>query len=85
MPCFSWACLQAQGAGGATQAVPSHPGTPPPPQGQVAGPPLPVSSSSQRTASSPAGLRWMWKLHAVPGAAAHTILGREALEDIVGR
>lgn len=26
----------------------------------------------------------MWKLHTVPGAAAHTILGREALEDIVG-
>lgn len=83
MLCFSWACLQAQGTRGATQAVPSHPGHPPP-KGQVAGPPLPLSSSSQHTASSSAGLRWMWKLHTVPGAAAHTILGREALEDIVG-
>ena len=82
MPCFSWACLQAQGAGGATQAVPSHAGPPPRARGWPPSPhPLQLTAHhliARRPEIDVEVAHCAW-------SCSHTILGKEALEDTIGR
>lgn len=72
------ACLQTQGPGGATQAVPLHCT---PAHWQAVGPPSPSSLCRPQHLQP----EMVWKLHIVPGAAAHAILGKAPSEAISGQ